>query len=104
MTLPLLATKLHLPPLRNDLVARPRLLGRLNEALTTGRRLILVSAPAGYGKTTLVRDWVRSLAPDARVAWLTLDDSDDEPIQFLSYLVSEAFEATLSVFKATHGD
>ena len=88
MDLPLLVTKLHVPPLRPDLVSRPRLTGRLSEALRRDHRLILVSAPAGYGKTTLVRAWLQCVASQARVAWLSLDEADSEPTRFLSYLVA----------------
>jgi LuxR family maltose regulon positive regulatory protein len=55
----LLATKLHIPLRRIKLIPRPRLVERLNEELDLGRKLTLVSAPAGFGKTTLVADWLR---------------------------------------------
>jgi ATP/maltotriose-dependent transcriptional regulator MalT len=55
----LLATKLYIPPIRPELVSRPRLIERLNEGLY--RKLTLVSAPAGFGKTTLVSEWVSHL-------------------------------------------
>jgi LuxR family maltose regulon positive regulatory protein len=61
---PLLQTKLHIPPIRPELVSRPRLIERLNAAVPTqdafSRALTLVSAPAGFGKTTLVSEWVAS--------------------------------------------
>ena len=59
MDTPLLQTKLYIPPTRPELVSRPRLIERLNEGLH--RKLTLVSAPAGFGKTTLVSDWLRQL-------------------------------------------
>jgi len=62
----LLSTKLHVPPVRPDLVARPRLVARLEEGLRLGRRLTLVSAPPGFGKTTLIAEWAG--ATDRRVA------------------------------------
>ncbi len=62
MTTPLLATKLYIPPLRPELVSRPRLIERLNEGLGAGRKLTLVAAPAGYGKTTLVSEWVHQVS------------------------------------------
>ena len=55
---PILQTKLYVPPFRPELVSRPRLIERLNAGLSAGRKLTLVSAPAGFGKTTLVSEWV----------------------------------------------
>lgn len=84
----LLATKLYVPPLRGALVARPRLLARLDEALPRDgvwqRRLTLISAPAGYGKTTLAAAWIA--AGELPVAWLTLDAADNDRESFLAYL------------------
>ena len=81
---PILATKLYIPPLRPNVVSRPRLIERLNEGLH--RNLILISAPAGFGKTTLVSEW---LAGGARpTAWLSLDDQDNDLTRFLTYLVA----------------
>jgi LuxR family maltose regulon positive regulatory protein len=72
---PLLATKLHIPPLRPSLVARPHLILRLDEGLRMGHKLTLVSAPAGFGKTTLLSEWVRGLgtrhATPLQVAYLS---------------------------------
>ncbi|HET7087964.1 MAG TPA: LuxR C-terminal-related transcriptional regulator [Anaerolineae bacterium] len=82
----LLATKLHLPPLRPHLVARPRLIQRLDEGLRLGRRLTLISAPAGFGKTTLLSEWIhRSRIP---VAWVSLDAGDNDSARFLSYVIA----------------
>src|SRR6202049_3494511 len=84
MLTPLLTTKLYIPPLRPNVVSRPRLIERLNEGLY--RQLTLISAPAGFGKTTLVSEW---LAGGARpVAWLSLDEGDNDPTRFLVYLVA----------------
>jgi LuxR family transcriptional regulator, maltose regulon positive regulatory protein len=91
---PLLATKIHVPITRSRLVARARLVQQLNEALE--QRLALISAPAGYGKTTLVSSWVQSLKTP--VAWLSLDEADNDPTRFLSYLV-----ATLQTIVASTG-
>jgi LuxR family maltose regulon positive regulatory protein len=78
-----LQTKLYIPPPRSDLVPRPRLSERL-EAGTRGK-LTLISAPAGYGKSTLVSEWItRSKVP---TAWLSLDASDNDPAQFFIYLI-----------------
>jgi LuxR family transcriptional regulator, maltose regulon positive regulatory protein len=83
---PLLATKLYLPPLRLRSVPRPRLVERLNDGLAAGTRLTLVSAPAGFGKTTLVSEWVAGCGRPA--AWLSLDAGDSDPGRFLTYLVA----------------
>lgn len=80
----LLTTKLLTPANRPDLVARPRLMARLTEGLRLGHRLTLVSAPPGFGKTTLIREWVEITG--RRVAWLALDEADDAPDRFLRYL------------------
>lgn len=72
------------PTLRPSLVPRPRLIAKLGSGLTA--KLILVSAPAGYGKTTLVSDWVRHM--DQPAAWLSLDPDDNDPVRFLTYLVA----------------
>src|ERR1700738_752278 len=82
--MPILATKLYLPPLRPNVVSRPRLLERLNEGLH--RKLTLIAAPAGFGKTTLVSAWVAGC--DQQVAWLSLDEGDSDPARFLTYLVA----------------
>ena len=80
----ILATKLYLPRLRSEVVSRPRLIERLNEGLH--RHLILISAPAGFGKTTLVSEWVADC--QRPVAWLSLDAGDNDPIRFLTYLIA----------------
>jgi len=91
MSTPILATKLYVPPLRPNIVLRPRLIERLNEGLSASRKLTLISAPAGFGKTTLVSEWVAGgerLEPKVRVAWLSLDEGDNDPTCFLTYLVA----------------
>ena len=85
----LLQTKLHIPPPQRTLVARPRLLARLGQALAPETSLTLVSAPAGFGKTTLVSEWLLAQAgaePAPRVAWLTLDEGDNDPTRFWRYM------------------
>ena len=84
MTTPLLQTKLYIPPPRPELVPRLRLIERLNAGLD--RKLTLVSAPAGFGKTTLLSEWVTGL--DCPVAWLSLDPADDDPGRFFAYLTA----------------
>src|SRR5215211_3416125 len=107
MSTPILTTKLYISPPRPNVVLRPRLLERLNEGLQ--RKMILISAPAGFGKTTLLASWLAerqkvkgkrqndvddtllpfafSLLPSS-VAWLSLDDGDSDPTRFLTYLVA----------------
>ena len=113
----LLQTKLQIPPTRSGLIHRPRLIERLNAGLED--RLTLISAPAGYGKTTLVTEWLEDLrfsisdfrlrngnsqiddpqphpappgggmpAAGNRVAWLSLDEADNDPRRFLAYLMA----------------
>src|SRR5918993_1632736 len=84
MSTPILATKLYVPPPRPRVVLRPRLIEHLNESLH--RKLTLISAPAGFGKTTLVSEWVAGCERPA--AWLSLDEGDNDPTRFLSYLVA----------------
>src|SRR5438067_2913012 len=84
MPTPILATKLYIPPPPPKVVLRPRLIERLNEGLH--RRLTLISAPAGFGKTTLVSGWAAGCARP--VAWLSLDEGDNDPTRFLAYLVA----------------
>lgn len=84
MSTPVLITKLYIPPPKAKAVARPRLVERLEEGLH--RTLTLVSAPAGFGKTTLVSEWVANCGRP--VAWLSLDDADSDPARFLAYMLS----------------
>ena len=77
MPAPILATKLYIPSFRRRVVLRPRLVERLNEGLAAGNKLTLVSAPAGFGKTTLVSEWVAGCGRP--VAWLSLDEGDSDP-------------------------
>ncbi|HLF75142.1 MAG TPA: LuxR C-terminal-related transcriptional regulator [Anaerolineales bacterium] len=111
LAVPILATKLYIPPPPPKLVVRTRLIERLNEALSAGRTpgVTLISAPAGFGKTTLVSEWVHqkdeggrrkdeskkvafhpsSLIPHpSRVCWLSLDEGDSDLTRFLTYLVA----------------
>jgi LuxR family maltose regulon positive regulatory protein len=100
MAAPLLQTKLYIPPVREELVPRPRLMERLDAGLAS--KLTLISAPAGFGKTTLVSEWIhergeiRASIPNRggvdtsplRVAWLSLDERDNDPTRFLAYLIA----------------
>jgi LuxR family maltose regulon positive regulatory protein len=113
--LTLLTTKLYIPPPLPNLVERPRLVKRLDEGLRLGHRLTLVSAPAGFGKTTLLSEWINagvrsreygrearskkdrenaspptpySILPTPSFAWLSLDESDNDPARFLAYFIA----------------
>ncbi len=94
MTESLLTTKLYIPPTRPELVPRPRLIERLDGGLH--RKLTLISAPAGFGKTTLVTDWLDNLRVDVkkenqienRIAWLSLDEGDNDLARFLTYFIA----------------
>ena len=86
-TSPLLETKLYTPKWRPGLVSRPRLIERLDQG--TERKLTLVSAPAGFGKTTLLAEWVAgTAASDRPAAWVSLDQSDNDPALFWAYFVA----------------
>ena len=85
----LLSSKYQLPSARPGIIARPRLTSKLNAGAE--RRLILISAPPGFGKTTLLAEWLASNEPDTlprRVAWVALDETDNDPAQLLHYLIT----------------
>ena len=86
MSIPILATKLYIPSHRPKIVLRPFLIEKLNEGLSARRKLTLLSAPVGFGKTTLVSEWIANR--ERQVAWLSLDDGDSDPARFLIYLVT----------------
>jgi LuxR family transcriptional regulator, maltose regulon positive regulatory protein len=111
MPVPILATKLYIPTNRPGIVQRPRLIERLNGGLAMGHKLTLISASAGFGKTTLVSEWINqhaiggalparaesnsvsfhssfSITPPTKVAWVSLDEGDSDPVRFISYLVA----------------
>jgi LuxR family transcriptional regulator, maltose regulon positive regulatory protein len=81
----LLTTKLFVPQPRPGLIARPRLMERLDSILTN--RLTLVSAPAGYGKTTVLSQWIFKNKSQLKVSWVQLDDNDNDPVRFWDYVV-----------------
>jgi LuxR family maltose regulon positive regulatory protein len=81
-----LSTKLHMPALRADALRRARLMQRLETGAREGRTLMLVSAPAGFGKTTLISAWLQQ--NQRRAAWLSLDQSDNDPIRFWRYVIA----------------
>lgn len=80
----IIATKLYIPRLRPGLVVRPRLLERLNGGIHA--HLTLIAAPAGFGKSTLLGQWIEQFSGD--VAWLALDADDNDPIRFWTYLIA----------------
>lgn len=97
MATQILATKLYIPSPLPKVVARHRLIEQLNLGLSTRRSVTLISAPAGFGKTTLVTEWIASLtsnpapagrAEGVRAAWLSLDERDSELARFLIYFIS----------------
>ena len=90
MAAPLLTTKLYIPPVRPNIVRRPRLIKQMNDGLLGqrgdfARKLTLISAPAGFGKTTLASEWLAGCPQPA--AWLSLDESDNDPPRFLAYFI-----------------
>jgi ATP/maltotriose-dependent transcriptional regulator MalT len=86
MSTAIFATKLYIPPPRPKIVLRPRLIERLNKGLSSSRKLTLISAPAGFGKTKLVSEWLAG--SQQPVAWLSLDERDNDPTRFLTYIVA----------------
>lgn len=83
MTMPLLATKISIPPVREKRVLRPRLIARLEAGLS--RRLTLISSPAGFGKTTLLSEFAADC--DVPVAWFSIAMDDNDPTRFLAYVI-----------------
>jgi LuxR family maltose regulon positive regulatory protein len=98
MTTPLLLTKTYIPPIRSDLVPRPRLVERLNAGLC--HKLTLVSAPAGFGKTTLLSEWIQRV--NRPVAWISLDQGDNDPNRFWRYVVAALQTIDNSIGTAAH--
>jgi LuxR family maltose regulon positive regulatory protein len=86
MLAPILATKLYVPLQRLKAICRPRLIERLNEGLAMGCKLTLISASAGFGKTTLISEWIAACGQP--VTWLSLDEGDNDPTRFLAYVVA----------------
>jgi LuxR family transcriptional regulator, maltose regulon positive regulatory protein len=82
----LLATKIHIPSVRHNLVNRPHLIRRLNDGIRQGCRLTIVSAPAGYGKSTLLSEW--AFQANCPVAWLSLEKGENTPARFWTYFLT----------------
>ncbi len=91
-----LSTKLHVPPPRADALLRARLIQRLENGAHEGCALMLISAPAGFGKTTLISAWLQH--SQRRAAWLSLDQNDNDPIRFWRYVI-----AALQTIEAQRG-
>jgi LuxR family maltose regulon positive regulatory protein len=85
MTTPLLATKLYIPSVHPNLVPRPRLIEQLNTG--TSRKLTLISAPAGFGKSTLLSSWAAQI-DSGQIAWLSLDEGDSDFGRFFAYFIA----------------
>ncbi len=83
---PLVATKLHVPVLSADRVSRPSLVAKLRDGYRA--RLILISAPAGAGKTTVLASWRADPAEERAFAWVSLDSRDNDPVRFWSYVLA----------------
>ncbi|MGG1634444.1 LuxR C-terminal-related transcriptional regulator [Paenibacillus sp. NRS-1760] len=94
----IVSTKLHIPHVRNSLVPRPRLIHMLNAGMEA--KLTLISAQAGYGKTTALSEWVRQC--DAAVAWISLDKQDNDWIQFWKYVIA-SIQEKITGFGSTVG-
>src|SRR3954447_3539317 len=94
--MPVVGTKLHMPKPRRQLVPRPRLTQVLLDDPAAMPRLVLVAAPAGFGKTTVLVQWLSatgawaagSSAPERRVAWLSLDAEDSDVTRFLTHVIA----------------
>ena len=105
MATPILKTKLYIPPVRPEMVSRPRLVEWLNAGLD--RKLTLISAPAGFGKTSLLSEWVARCELRKRAAWVSLDEGDNDPTRFWSYsvaalqtIVADIGEAALAMLRS----
>ena len=102
MSITLLTTKLYIPPPRLNLVSRPRLIERLDGGPC--RKLTLVSAPAGYGKTTLLSEWISrrgAVTAPLPVAWLSLDEHDNDPARFWTYVCAAICQALPEIGETT---
>jgi LuxR family maltose regulon positive regulatory protein len=100
MTTALLSTKLYIPPVRPELVSRPRLIERLNAGLH--RKLTLISAPAGFGKTTLLSEWAGGCGRP--IAWVSLDRGDNDPTRFWTYFIAALQTIQADVAEAAVGE
>ncbi|MBN1428934.1 MAG: hypothetical protein JXB07_11160 [Anaerolineae bacterium] len=95
----LLSTKLYIPSPRPNLVARPRLVEQIETGVRQNHRLTLISAPPGFGKTTLIGEWIDSSRQP--VAWLSMDEADNDPARFTNYLVAAFRQIDETIGQAT---
>jgi LuxR family maltose regulon positive regulatory protein len=91
----LLQTKLFIPLIRPNLVLRPHLVEQLKRKLDLGSKVTLLSAPAGFGKTTLVTSWLHQF--DLKTAWLSLDEGDNDPTRFISYFFAALLKSNIGI-------
>ena len=104
MKIPILKTKINIPPARANLLPRPEVFRKLD--VGAGSRLVLIAAPAGYGKTTLLGEWARR--KKEKLAWVSLDENDNDLGRFLAHVVAalqviypKLGELTLSALQST---
>lgn len=97
----ILSTKLFIPTIPPDVISRPQLVDQMTAGLKTGHLLTLISAPAGYGKTTLVAEWISSY--QGQIAWLSLDEQDNNEIRFWTYFVNALQTVSLSLGQKAQG-
>jgi LuxR family maltose regulon positive regulatory protein len=86
VSVPLIRTKITIPPLRPQMVVRKRLFGLLDDGIK--HPLTLISAPAGSGKTSLITSWLHEHGEKRHVAWVSLDDDERDPVHLLSYIIA----------------
>jgi LuxR family maltose regulon positive regulatory protein len=98
--MPLLETKLDIPFPSANMVPRPQLLARLSHGARQGKKLTLVSAPAGFGKTNLLSEWASGFEAQGSIAWISLDQEDNNPARFWAYLLT-ALQNVLEDFGET---
>ena len=96
----LLQTKLFIPLIRPNLVPRPHLVEQLKRKLDLGSKVTLLSAPAGFGKTTLVTSWLDQF--ELKTAWLSLDEGDNDPTRFISYLFAALITSDIDINNSIH--
>jgi len=89
----IIKTKINLPSRKRNLVRRSRITRALTDGIENGRKLTLISAPAGFGKTTLVSGWIEG--NNIPAAWISLDEGDGDPARYLTYLI-EALQTLIA--------